>query len=48
MVAGRFPARDVVPYWIAQLVGGFGAVLVMAIVYSSQRDGLAADRARKR
>ncbi len=36
MVAGRFPARDVLPYWIAQLVGGFGAVLVMAIVYSSQ------------
>jgi MIP family channel proteins len=34
-VAGRFPSRDVVPYWIAQLVGGFGAVLVMAIVYSS-------------
>ena len=34
-VAGRFPARDVIPYWIAQLVGGFGAVLVMAIVYSS-------------
>jgi len=34
-VAGRFPAREVVPYWIAQLVGGFGAVLVMAIVYSS-------------
>jgi len=26
-VAGRFPGRDVVPYWIAQLVGGFGAVL---------------------
>ena len=35
MVAGRFPARDVIPYWIAQIVGGFGAVLVMAIVYSS-------------
>ncbi len=34
-IAGRFPTRDVVPYWIAQLVGGFGAVLVMAIVYSS-------------
>jgi len=33
--AGRFPSRDVVPYWIAQLVGGFAAVLVMAIVYSS-------------
>jgi aquaporin Z len=34
-VAGRFNPRDVIPYWIAQLVGGFGAVLVMAIVYSS-------------
>lgn len=34
-VAGRFPGRDVVPYWIAQLVGGFVAVLVMAIVFSS-------------
>ncbi len=35
-IAGRFSSRDVIPYWIAQLVGGFGAVLVMAIVYSSQ------------
>lgn len=35
-VAGRFPGRDVIPYWIAQLVGGFGAVLVMAIVFSSE------------
>src|SRR4030067_757367 len=34
-LAVRSPSRDVVPYWIAQLVGGFGAVLVMAIVYSS-------------
>ena len=34
-VAGRFPPRELIPYWIAQLVGGFGAVLVMAIVYSS-------------
>ena len=33
-IAGKFPSRDVVPYWIAQLVGGFGSVLVMAIVYS--------------
>ena len=33
-IAGRFKPRDVIPYWIAQLVGGFGAVLVMAIVYS--------------
>jgi aquaporin Z len=35
-VAGKFPSREVIPYWIAQLVGGFGAVLVMAIVYSSE------------
>jgi len=34
-VAGKFPGRDVIPYWVAQLVGGFGAVLVMAIVFSS-------------
>ncbi|HXG75432.1 MAG TPA: MIP family channel protein [Gaiellaceae bacterium] len=32
--SGRFPARDVVPYWLAQLVGGFAAVLVIAIAYS--------------
>jgi aquaporin Z len=35
-VAGKFPPREVIPYWIAQLAGGFGAVLVMAIVYSSE------------
>ena len=40
-VAGRFSPRDVLPYWAAQLVGGFGAVLVMAIVFSDQvTDGL--------
>lgn len=33
-MARRFPARDVVPYWIAQLAGGFAAVVVMAIAYS--------------
>jgi aquaporin Z len=35
-VAGKFPGRDVVPYWIAQLVGGFLAVLVMALVFSGE------------
>ena len=35
-IAGKFPSREVIPYWVAQLVGGFVAVLVMAIVYSSQ------------
>jgi len=32
--ARKFPAREVVPYWIAQLVGGFVAVLAVALVYS--------------
>jgi MIP family channel proteins len=35
VIARRFDARELVPYWVAQLVGGFGAVLIMAIVYSS-------------
>ena len=34
-VTGRFPRRDIIPYWVAQLLGGFGAVLVMAIVFGS-------------
>jgi MIP family channel proteins len=36
VIARRFEARELVPYWVAQLVGGFGAVLVMAIVYSGE------------
>jgi MIP family channel proteins len=35
-IAGKFPSRDVLPYWVAQLVGGFVAVLVMAVVYTSE------------
>jgi glycerol uptake facilitator-like aquaporin len=34
-VARKFPDKEVVPYWIAQLVGGFVAVLAVAAVYSS-------------
>jgi MIP family channel proteins len=33
-VARKFPAKEIVPYWIAQLVGGFVAVLAVAAVYS--------------
>lgn len=33
-VSGKFPGREVIPYWIAQLVGGFAAVVVMAVAYS--------------
>jgi MIP family channel proteins len=32
--AGRFPAVDVVWYWIAQLIGGYLAVLAVATVFS--------------
>jgi len=38
--ARKFPARELIPYWVAQLVGGFAAVLVVAVVYS----GLAVDK----
>jgi MIP family channel proteins len=33
-IAGRFSPREVIPYWIAQLAGGFSAVVVIAIAYS--------------
>jgi aquaporin Z len=33
--ARRFSPGEVLPYWVAQLVGGFLAVLVMAIVFGS-------------
>src|SRR5918999_2535514 len=36
VIARRFDARELIPYWVAQLVGGFAAVLIMAIVYSSE------------
>lgn len=32
----KFPPKEVVPYWIAQLVGGFVAVLAVAAVYSER------------
>ena len=33
-VARKFPPKEVLPYWIAQLIGGFVAVIVVALVYS--------------
>ena len=34
-VARRFPTAAVIPYWIAQLIGGFIAVLVAVIIYTN-------------
>src|SRR3954462_3993137 len=34
--ARKFPAKEVLPYWVAQLVGGFVAVLAVAAVYSER------------
>lgn len=33
--ARKFPPKEVLPYWLAQLVGGFVAVLAVAVVYSA-------------
>ena len=34
-VARKFPTAAVVPYWVAQLIGGFIAVLVAALIYTN-------------
>ena len=34
-VARKFPTAAVIPYWVAQLIGGFIAVLVAAIIYTN-------------
>src|SRR3954447_3406925 len=35
-VARKFSPAEVIPYWIAQLIGGFVAVLAVAVVYSKK------------
>jgi aquaporin Z len=37
--AGRFSFKDVVPYWIAQVVGGVVAALFFAFILKSHGDG---------
>lgn len=29
LVAGRFPAKDLIPYWIAQVLGGVAAATIL-------------------
>jgi aquaporin Z len=36
VAARKFPVRDVLPYWAAQLIGGFLAVVAVGIVYSTK------------
>ena len=35
VAARKFPVKELSTYWVAQLVGGFAAVLVVAVVYSN-------------
>ncbi|MDA7963439.1 aquaporin Z [Ruegeria sp.] len=34
MIGGRFPARDLLPYWAAQVVGAIAAALVLYLIVS--------------
>ncbi len=34
-VGKKFPLRDVIPYWVAQLLGGFIAAVVAALLYTT-------------
>lgn len=41
---GRFPAKDILPYVIAQLVGGFLAALVLYLIASGKADWSLAEK----
>lgn len=41
MVAGRLPAKDLIPYWVAQVLGAIAAAAVLFLV-ASGKDGFSA------
>ncbi|MBO9396841.1 MULTISPECIES: aquaporin Z [unclassified Shimia] len=38
MIAGRFEGKDLIPYWIAQVVGAIAAALVLYLIVSGAPD----------
>ncbi|MBO9408071.1 aquaporin Z [Shimia sp. R9_1] len=38
MIAGRFEGKDLIPYWIAQVVGAIAAALVLYLIISGAPD----------
>ncbi len=41
MVAGRLPAKDLIPYWVAQVLGAIAAAAVLFLI-ASGKDGFSA------
>ena len=40
VAAGRFETRNLIPYWIAQVVGGVAAALFFAVILKNHADGV--------
>lgn len=38
MVGGRFPAKDLLPYWVAQVIGAIAAAVVLYVIVSGAPD----------